>query len=125
MNKKDFLIDNINNKKICLKGVGKMFYENGFPISMSIEYFKEKDIEVSILHVADECLKNGWSTKTIISKFKEDFEDCGKKLNIKELEIFCNSEYETQREILFKYLFCNNDIAIEFLKNKLNDISNN
>lgn len=52
----DFLIENFDNKLICLKGVGKMFYQEGFPISMIISYFKKQNIEVSILHVADECM---------------------------------------------------------------------
>ena len=104
----DFLIHQFGERLICLKGVGKMFYQDGFPISMSITELNKKGIEVSLLHVADECLKNGWEEKTVIKKMQEDFKDSGdmqNKLDIKLIEKFCYSNYEDQREMIFNYLF--------------------
>lgn len=100
--KGDFLIEQFGERAICLKGIGKMFYQDGFPISMSVDEMSKKGIEVSMLHVADECLKNGWSAKTTISKLREDFEI---KTDWDLLERFCNSTYEEQREMIFEYLF--------------------
>ncbi len=108
----DFKIEEIGGKKLILKGVGKMFYQDGFPISMSVSALKKKGLEVSILHVADECMKNGWTGKTTFNKLKVDFEDDIDKnsYDLKQLEMFCNSSYEDQREMLFKYLFgCSTD----------------
>ncbi len=100
-------IINIENRKIAVSGIGKAFFQDGYPISLAIEGCLEQGVEVSILHVADECLKNGWSTKTILSKFNEDFADGGdkSKLDLVQLEKFCNATYEDQREMIFNYLF--------------------
>lgn len=108
----DFLIQDFFGKKICLRGVGKMFYQEGFPVSMAVSKFKEQGIEVSLFHVADECLKNGWSAKTTINKLKSDFEDAIESVeyDFESLELFCNSDYETQREMIFEYLFKGKDV---------------
>ena len=108
----NFLIEKFDNRLICLKGVGKLFYQEGFPISLSVNKMKENGIEVSLLHVADECLKNGWSAKTTINKLKEDFEDDidGNNYDLELLEKFCYASYEEQREMIFEYLFkCKTD----------------
>lgn len=103
----DLLIEKFGDRLICLKGVGKLFYQDGFPISISISELKKKDIEVSILHVADECMKNGWSAKTTFNKLKADMEEDidHNTYDLKLLEQFCYSSYEEQREMIFKYLF--------------------
>lgn len=103
----DFLIEQIGDRKICLQGIGKLFYQDGFPISMSVEKLKDRGIEVSILHVADECLKNGWTAKTTFNKISADFEDdINKSTNDKGLlQKFCFASYEDQREMIFQYLF--------------------
>lgn len=108
----DFLIEKFDNRLICLKGVGKLFYQEGFPISLSVSKMKENGIEVSLLHVADECLKNGWSAKTTINKLKADFEDDidGNIYDLELLEKFCYASYDEQREMIFEYLFkCKTD----------------
>ncbi len=112
-------IESFGNRNIAIKGVGKLFYESGFPISLTIQYLKERDIEVSILHVADECLKNNWSPKTVITKLVDDFSDGNEKLDKEQLRIFCNSSYEEQREMLFVYLFVTKDCAYNWLLNKV------
>jgi alanyl-tRNA synthetase len=116
----EVVIEEIAGKKICVKGIGKLFYEQGLPISMVTEVLKSKGIEVSVLHVADECLKNGWSAKTTNSKLVEDFQDSlDGNLNKSQLEKFCYAAYEEQREMIFNYLFHNREIASNWLRNKL------
>lgn len=112
MNEKYFLIEKIGGRLICLRGIGRMFYEKGFPISMSISVLKERDIETSILHIADECLKHGWLPETTVKKLKYEIEDAIigddesiKKIDISLLERFCYVSYEDQREMIFQYLF--------------------
>ncbi|MBC8051887.1 MAG: hypothetical protein H7Y13_02365 [Sphingobacteriaceae bacterium] len=132
MGKEAIMIETIGGRTIALKGVGKMFYQSGYPISMAVEDLKKQGIEVSILHVADECLKNGWSPKTTFTKLKEDFADDleGNKIDLVLLERFCNAEYLDQREIIFEYLFgCTtndvragkNDAPLNFLRNNIKD----
>lgn len=86
-----------------------MFYQEGFPISMTIEFWKEKGCEVSILHIADECLKHGWSPETTYKKMRNECdEDINKSMNNidwKTLQDFCTSPYIIQREMIFQYLF--------------------
>lgn len=117
-----FLVENIDGKEVCLKGVGKLFYQDGFPISMSIQTLKNAGVEVSILHVADECLKHGWSAKTTFNKIKADFDEDinNEKVNFDELEKFCFAPYEEQRGMIFNSLFgYNKDNAMTFLKDKI------
>lgn len=110
----------IEDKKVCLGGVGKLFYEKGFPISMSAKELSKQDITLSWLHVADECLKHGWSAKTTYNKIQADISDSGERqFDINLLKEFCYSEYEEQREMLFKYLFTNEETASKWLASKL------
>ena len=113
----------IQGRKIIIRGIGRLFYESGFPISMSLQEAKSRGMEISILHAADECLNNGWSPKTVVNKFKADFEDDMNSgaINLEHLEKFCNSSYDEQRGMIFEYLFgpgkegINN--AVTFFKN--------
>ena len=59
-----------NGRKICVKGIGVLFYEKGLPLTISISELNKKDIEVSMMHVVEEFWENGWSWKTIESKLK-------------------------------------------------------
>lgn len=120
----NIIIDQFGDRTICIGGIGKMFYQDGFPISMSISKLKEKGIEVSILHVADECLKNGWSAKTTITKLCADFEEDIEEnyYDIDLLKKFCNANYEDQREMIFNYLFQSKENALEWYRTKLNKI---
>ena len=105
MKKEVFKIEQIGDKLICLKGIGKMFYQNGFPISMAISNFKLKGIDVSLFHIADECLKHGWSSDTTFKKLREDVIDGNFETNLEQLKLFCYSNYETQRVMIFESLF--------------------
>ena len=114
------MIDNIievGNRIICIKGIGKLFFESGFPISISLEMLRKENIETSIFHVADECMKNGWSAKTTYNKLKADFADQINDNNIDwtELKKFCNTDYVTQRQMINEYLFKDVD-AVNYLE---------
>lgn len=113
----DKLIDEtFGDRQICISGIGRMFYQDGFPISMSVSILKSKNIECSMLHVADECLKNGWSAKTVINKLVTDFQDDidHNDFDLNQLTTFCNASYEDQREMIFNYLFGNKQNALEW-----------
>ena len=116
--KDEIRVEDFGDRKIAIKGVGKLFYQDGFPISMSISELKKRGIEVSIFHVADECLKNGWSAKTTFNKISADFQDDidGNKVDLEELKKFCYAGYEDQRDMIFNYLFKNKDEAMDKLK---------
>ena len=106
-----------NGRKICVKGIGVLFYEKGLPLTISISELNKKDIEVSMMHVVEEFWENGWSWKTIESKLKGEIGiDIEKNMNIdfKELKYFydCleqpkrkNGGYEESREMIFQFLF--------------------
>jgi hypothetical protein len=121
--KTDFRIAEIEGRRVVIKGVGKMFYQDGFPISMSISVLKERGFEVSIFHIADECMKNGWSPKTTFVKLKEDFEDGFKedRCDFEALKKFCYASYEDQREMIFNYLFGTRDVAKKWFLDNFKD----
>lgn len=100
-------IERFGDRMIAIKGIGRSFYQDGMPISMSVSILKEKGIDVSLLHVADECLKNGWSPKTTITKLIDDFQDDidGNLVDFDQLTLFCSATYEDQREMIFQYLY--------------------
>lgn len=111
-------VEQFGDRKVCIGGIGKMFYQDGFPISMSVSELKKRGVEVSIFHVADECLKNGWSAKTTFNKLMADFADDIDKneFDAELLKQFCYSTYEDQREMIFQYLFGTKENAMKFLK---------
>lgn len=106
---------------MLVKGAATLFYQDGFPLSLTIEEFNNRGIEVSLLHIADQCWNNGWSPKTILNKVRGE---CGLDINKvmsgidwNELEHFCDcleqpkrslGGYEESREMIFKYLFGDN-----------------
>ena len=115
--KDNFLIQNFGGRVICLKGIGKMFYQEGFPISIAVLEFKKKGIEVSLLHIIEEFWDNGWSWKTIEMKLRGELEeDIDKSLvidfdylqkfyNCLEQPRRKNGGYEESRKMIFHYLF--------------------
>lgn len=96
----------VGDRSICISGIGKMFYQDGFPIEISVAHLKDKGIEVSLFHVADELLKNGWNAKSVISRFSEEFGE-----HKKDIEAFCLATYEEQRKIIYEYLYPSDTIA--------------
>lgn len=108
----------IGKRKIIIQGIGKMFFQDGFPISMAIDKFTNSGMEISILHVADECLKNNWSRETTLRKLTDEFNDDPnkQKWDQKLLSDFVFSSYEEQRHMLFDYLFkAQESESIEFM----------
>jgi len=113
----EYLIKKIGNREICVRGIGKMFYQDGFPLSISASELKKKGIEISYLHIIDEFWGNGWSWKTIESKLLGELnDDIDKSLNIDidSLKYFyslleqpkrSNGGYEESRDLIFQYLF--------------------
>ena len=118
-------IEKINNRLICIGGIGKMFYQDGFPISMAISELKAKGIEVSIMHIADECMKHGWSAKTTFNKLKSDIEDdiIGHNIELQLIEAFCYADYDTQRTMIFDYLFTDKETSKKWLFGIIEKIS--
>lgn len=112
----DFEVELINGRKVLLKGVGKLFYESGYPISMAISGLAEKGVEVSLLHLADELIKSGSfpfdkrgvcsAYKKIVGELDDSIQGDSKPTTTKEdLYKFCHANYEDQREMIFQYLF--------------------
>lgn len=112
----------VGDRKVIVGGIGKLFYESGFPIHISVDIAKDKGYEVSLLHIADELYKNGWKKRAIINTLKQDFEWCEQSISdfidagmsgelregmplIGQEWIYSKNGYEAQREILFQSLF--------------------
>lgn len=123
----DIVVEDICGRPVAIKGIGKMFYQEGFPLSISISELKKRGVEVSMFHVVEELWENGWEWKTIESKLKGEIEyDIdGLKLDIPQLMEFysCleqpyrgNGGYEKSREMIFDYLFGSREKAIEWAK---------
>lgn len=97
----------VGNRNIIIGGIGKLFFQEGTPISITISEIKKKGYEISIFHIADECIRNGWSPKTTYNRLVADFEDDidNNFIDLIELKKFCDSSYEDQREMIFQFLF--------------------
>lgn len=116
---------NIGERKIIINGIGKLFYEKGFPLSISVDKLSEKGIEVSLYHIIEEFWNNGWSWKTIENKLRGEVEDDKRLvLDFEKLKYFyecleqpkrANGGYEESREIIFKYLFSSEESAKKYL----------
>lgn len=112
----DIKIINIGNRRVCVSGIGKMFYQDGFPISMAISVLAESGIEVSLYHVFDELSRSGGFPITkrgedraltaIISSINDRIqgENAG-EITEDELTRYSKMNYEDQREEIFQYLF--------------------
>lgn len=113
----EIICNKFGKRVICTKGIGKIFYQEGLPLSIAISELRKKNIEVSMLHVVEEFWENDWSWKTIRAKLKGEMDiDIDKSMNIdfNKLKHFydcleqprrSNGGYEESREIIFKYLF--------------------
>jgi hypothetical protein len=109
-------IEQIGDRTIAIKGVGKMFYQQGYPLSMSVKELGKRGIEVSLLHVVEEFWNNGGSWQTIERKLQGELdEDIDKNLKVDfdYLNTFyryiddlrLKGGYEQSREMIFRYLF--------------------
>ena len=123
---------------LIVAGIGKMFYEQGFPLHISFDILKERGFEISLLHVADELYKHGWKDKSIINAIASDFPESrdlikqfcavgrstGEVKSITDLPpgreyIYSEGGYEEQREMIFKYLFSDVDAAKSWFINEV------
>ena len=107
----------IKDKRFVIKGVGKLFYQEGLPLSVQLKYLQDKNINISLLHLADELLKNGWSPKTTYNKIREELYGFIDNKDLETIYEFCNKDYEDQRDMIFNNLFNNYDDAKTFFKN--------
>lgn len=129
----EFIIQEINGMPTILCGIGRMFYEDGFPIHISVDILKDKGYAVSVLHIADELYKNGWKKRSIVNTLSQDFEGCEKLVSdfvdagmsgekrtdkppIGREWIYSQNGYEEQREMLFRSLY--GFPSIEAINNK-------
>ena len=113
---KGLKFEKIGSRIVCIEGIGKMFYENGFPLCMAIEKLIKLNIEVSVLHVADELLKNKYSPETVYKKIKEDLQlFSNDTYDFASIQKFCFSDYESQRKMIFDFLFNNEKEAKQHL----------
>lgn len=100
-------VETIGDKTYVLEGIGRMFYQDGYPIPMAVNNCREKGWTVSYLHLAKELL-NEWTPKTVVAKLKGEFQDTiegDEKPDFELIEKFCNSEWEDRCEMIFQYLF--------------------
>jgi len=128
-----FEITEIDGQKIVVGGIGRLFFEDGFPIHISVDILKDKGIKVSLLHIADELYKNGWSEKAIINTLSQDFPDCSDKIKAflalaiegKPFDmppptgrkfLYSKNGYDLQREMLYHELFGDKDKRVELEK---------
>lgn len=111
------IIKQFNNRRICVSGVAKAFYQDGFPLSLAVSHLKSQGVEVSLYHVVEELWDNGWNWKTIESKLKGELQDDidgDLSVDFIKLKEFydcleqpfrANGGYEKSRSIIFNYLF--------------------
>lgn len=117
----DIKMTTIDGQMIVIGGIGKLYYQDGFPIPMAISHLKKKGAKVSILHIADELLKNGWRPDRVHQRLKAECEDviAGDNLDPidwEEVRRFCYAEYEDQREMIFRSLFTSRLDALNWIK---------
>lgn len=104
----------IDNQVVVLRGVGRMYYESGLPIVFQIDELKKRGIKVSLLHVADELLKENWSVKRIMNTLSEDKilpED-----EATEIQKFCYADYDTQRSMILNSLYGTRENGLKHLR---------
>lgn len=111
--------DTIGDRTIVLGGLGRMLYQEGTPIGVLVVEAKRKGWEVSWLHIADELQKHGWSNKTILSRLKEECTDSVIPVDLDKLKDFLEADWDSQREMIFQYLFGSRDVAATWLTQKL------
>jgi hypothetical protein len=124
----DIKIIKIGDRSIAIKGIGKMFYQDGFPLNMAISQLADSGIEVSLFHVADELIKTGdfglnkRGESVAYNRLSAALDDSIKgdikpPTSKEELYKFCYADYETQREMIFNYLYKDRQTVIDIYGN--------
>lgn len=111
------------DRTVVVKGIGKMFMQEGFPLSLSFAVLTSHGYEISIYHLVDELMRHYLDSGTLAYKVKdkvlstlkecvEDDKTVG--INMEEVAHYISSDYEKQRQMIFTYLW-GQDPSIEKL----------
>lgn len=66
--------------KSVVSGLGKLYFQEGIPLSVLFDSLKDKDIQPSFKHLYDELTENGMKHERIIHLLNENvFESYGKE----------------------------------------------
>jgi hypothetical protein len=101
-------IEKFGERLICIGGIGHMFHQHGFPLGMSAKELQKKGIELSWFHVIKELYFQYTENDRLYNKIKHEIEDSsveGISVDLKEIERFIYADTETQREMIFDFLF--------------------
>ncbi len=116
----------IDGHNVVIRGVGKMYYQEGLPIGITISRLESEGYKVSVLHIADELLKEGWKPERVLSRLKEEIADSVEidlKHHLPLLQKFVNASYEDQREMIFQSLFSNVETGKKWLGDMFDKVS--
>lgn len=121
-------IVNIDSRFIAVKGIGKLYYQEGFPIPMAVTELHKHGIGVSLLHIADELLKENWKPDKVYQRLKAELSDtiAGDEIinwDWTMLKKFVYLGYEEQRELLFDYLYETKEKGVEELRQYFKAVS--
>jgi len=106
--KAGFNIINIDDRLVCIGGVGTIFHESGFPLGMSALELSKRGIELSWFHVIKELYFQYTSNDRLFNKIVAEIEDAkidNIQVNVNEIKRFIYGDWETQREMMFQYLW--------------------
>ena len=103
----------VSGRRIIVRGIGRLFFEHGLPIGMSVRKAEEDGFEVSWLHIADDLLKNGIPPDSVLSKIREEASDSALgTVDMVAVEMFVWMDYDDQRAMIFEYLFGDRETAL-------------
>jgi hypothetical protein len=95
----------VEERQVCIGGIGKMYFQDGLPIEITADILTEKGIEVSWYHIVDELIRNGWNNVRVTNTLTPILKDSKHSGMLDTVINYINQPYEKQREIIFKYLF--------------------
>ena len=116
----------IGGKSVVVSGIGKLYYQDGFPISMTHDILKERNIGISWLNVADELYKNGWTETRCLTVLRQEIDNDETYNEVESFikaakgtkeKFYTGTGYEDQREMIFNSLFKDKEEAKIFLRN--------
>lgn len=73
------VVGKTSDGKLVVRGIGKMYFETGLPLSIIFDRLKDNNLQPSFLHLYDELMGNGMKHDRIVHLFSEHvFETYGK-----------------------------------------------
>lgn len=105
---KNFKIIKIDDERWVLGGLYKTYQETGLPIGIQIDTAIKEGLNVSILHLADEMLKE-MPIERAERTIKEESGLSNFDFDLDEVREFLHASYEDQREMIFQNLFVRGD----------------